>query len=113
MKFQYQFICLCFGAILLYLICFYSPFFKEKLNEQQVAYSTVKPAKIRNDHFIISKTVSNKSGDINNTQIERLEKHEDCSRFVSASCDYGSMKTRFKKLPEKFARVSTLNCFML
>ena len=109
MKLQYHFICLCFGAILLYQTCFYSSFLKEKLNGQQDVYSTIKSTKIRNDHFIISKIISNKSGEINNTQIEPLEKYEDCSSFVSAKCDYGSMKTRFKKLPEKFAKVSSLN----
>ena len=112
MKFQYQFICLCFGAIFLYLICFYSAFFKEKFNEQHDVYSTVKSTKMKNEHLSVFNIRAREKGDINNTQIERLEKYEDCSRFVSASCDYGSMKTRFKKLPEKFARVSSINCFM-
>ena len=68
---------------------------------------------MKNKHLSVFNMGAYEKGDINNKQIERLEKYEDCSRFVSASCDYGSMKTRFKKLPEKFARVSTLNCFML
>ena len=110
MKLQYQFICLCCGAILLYLISFYSNF-KQKFLEQYDVYSIFKTTKTRNESFIFSKVILNKTEEINNTQIEPpLEKFDECSSFVSASCDYGSMKTKFKKLPKKFAKVSNL-CF--
>ena len=60
----------------------------------------------------VLKIILNKKGEINDTQIQSLEKHEDCLRFVSANCDYGSMKTKFKKLPETFAKVSSLNLLL-
>ena len=75
-------------------------------------YSTVKTAKKGNELSILSKVVLNETKEINNTQNEPLEKYEECSNFVSASCDYGSMKTKFKKLPEKFAKVNSLSCFI-
>ena len=111
MKLQYNFICLCCGATLLYLICFYSNF-KEKVIKHQDVYSTFKSTKIINDNLILLKNIFNKTREINNTQIEPLEKFDECLSFVSASCDYGSMKTKFKKLPEKFAKVNSLSCFI-
>ena len=104
--------CLCCGAVLLYLISFYSNF-KENITKQYDVYSTFKTIKKRNEHLTFSKIILNKTEEINNTQIEPLEKYDECSNFVSASCDYDSMKTKFKKLPEKFAKVSTSSCFML
>ena len=104
--------CLCCGAILLYLISFYSNL-KEKFISPYDGYSIVKTSKTRNESFIFSKIIFNKTEKLNNTQIKPLEIYNECSSFVSASCDYGSMKTKFKKLPERFAKVSTLSCFML
>ena len=112
MKFKYQFICLCYGSTLLYLISFCSSIYNEKYFKQYDLYSIVKTAKTRNEHFILSKVVTSKTGEIHNTQIEPLEKNDECTNFVSASCDYKSMKTKFKKLPERFAKVNTLNCFI-
>ena len=97
----------------MYLTNFYSFIYNEKFFKQYDVYSTVKTANKGNELSILSKVVLNKTGEINNTQIEPLEKYDECSNFVSASCDYGSMKTKFKKLPEKFAKVSTLKCFIL
>ena len=112
MKFQYKCICLCCGAILLYLISFY-PNSKEKFTKQYDVHSIFKTNKTRNESFMFSRVILKETEEINNTQIKPLEKYEECSSFVSASCDYGSMKTKFKKLPERFAKVSTLSCFML
>ena len=81
MKLQYNFICLCCGATLLYLICFYSNF-KEKVIKQYDVYSIVKTTKTRNEGFMFSKVILNKTGGINNTQIEPLEKYEECTNFV-------------------------------
>ena len=103
--------CLCCGATLLYLICFYSNF-KEKVIKQYDVYSVVKTTKIRNESFMFSKIFLNENKKINNTQNEPLEKYDECSNFVSASCDYGSMITKFKKLPEKFAKVNCLSCYI-
>ena len=77
-----QFICCCCVAILSYLI--YSFIYEEKVT-------------------------FNRKGQIENTQTKSLDNFENCSSFVSASCDHGSIKKQFKKLPEKFAKVSNLN----
>ena len=107
MKKQHKFICLSFCICILYLFLSQSLVFNKTVETKNEAQKTVKLNKLRKSHLTISNINSSKL-----TYTTNNKPVDECSSFVSASCSAKSTKSKFNKLPERFARVSFLKSFI-
>ena len=101
MKIQLTFVCLCCLACITYLFLFQSLVLKKTVETKHKAQKTVKLNEVR--ETTLSSTNSSK---LTNESVTKNQPVDECSNFTSASCNAPSTKSKFKKLPEKFAKVS-------
>ena len=106
MEKKYKLVCFCCLACISYLFLLQSLLSKKTVETKHKAQKTVKLNEVRETTL-----PSTNPSKLRYKSVAKNQPVDECSNFVSANCNATSNKSKFKKLPEKFAKVSFKKTF--
>ena len=106
MEKKYKLVCLCCLACIPYLFLSQSLLSKKTVETKNQAQKTVNLKEVRETTL-----PSTNPSKLRYKSVTKNQPADECSNFVSASCNATSNESKFKKLPEKFAKVSFKKMF--